>query len=464
MRQETMSGINYAGIKNIRSRTHTCLVSIVLKLTLVKFGFSCYSGYSPLFTRKDVLYRMLNIAMRILRSMRGYNMGKISMSKLYHYCSMSADDMARAYGADANKNIFIDNGARVLGVAHRDTVQPFNGMYRKDNKIFTSTLDDRLGVHTLLHYLPSRGIKMDVLICDDEEIGRSTAQYWKPPAGKEYNWIVEFDRTGEDVVCYQYDSVRMRKRLKESGFKVGYGSFSDICYLEDLGVKGFNVGVGYYNYHSKDAYFKIDEYLRQMDRFIKFYKKWHNVKLNHEVTPDTYGSNYNAFGYYLPSGNSKRKSSSYNYGKWHDYYDDSYWSYRGSESANGTKPKVSVTQEEIDDTTDRYNQYWATIAQRAIEQHAARYYDEEEQYSSAGLQEAAERARQDAANQSFLEAKYGIKMQDMICDQCNSAARDSDDMIAMRFYGMCLSCMTDHYNEPEIMLDLAYESEDRDGL
>jgi hypothetical protein len=202
---------------------------------------------------------------------------------LKRICKASWDDLL-VYGDEyaldkdsTKKFIFKDNGADVLMVAHTDSVYPPENLYdlNFNNKrtIMCATLDDRLGVFTICEYLPSLlGDNVyDILLTDGEEKGRSTAMYFEPP--RQYNWIVEFDRHGDDLVFYQYggntDAVR---ELKKSGFKIGIGSFSDIAELDHCDATAFNVGVGYYDEHSPMAYMVVDEYLSQIKHFVHF---WH---------------------------------------------------------------------------------------------------------------------------------------------------------------------------------------------
>lgn len=168
-----------------------------------------------------------------------------------------------------------DNNSNVLAVAHLDTVIQSNevkSITMNGNKItFTPMLDDRLGVYTIMDFLPSLGINMDILLTDGEESGRSTASWFEE--NKTYNWIVEFDRKGDDVVTYQYN---WDKTLK-GYFKLGYGSYSDIADLDFLGCKALNVGIGYHNEHTSMCYMVDNEYLSQMVRFIKFYREQANT-------------------------------------------------------------------------------------------------------------------------------------------------------------------------------------------
>ena len=171
---------------------------------------------------------------------------------------------------------FRDNGASVLAVGHLDYV-----MWRKPLKrhkiVWCPQLDDRLGVWVLLNLLPNMGVNVDVLLTDLEESGRTTAQHFKP--AKEYNWIVEFDRRGTDVVMYQYECDEYEAILGGYGFKCGWGSFSDICELGHLDVAGFNFGTGYYHEHTTKCSANIQETKEQASKFQQFYNDYKDTKL-----------------------------------------------------------------------------------------------------------------------------------------------------------------------------------------
>jgi len=130
-----------------------------------------------------------------------------------------------------------DNGASVLGVAHLDSV--LRAPPEKEGPfVYAPQLDDRLGVWILLDVLPRLGVKVDVLLTDCEEIGQTTARFFRP--NRDYNWIFEFDRRGSDVVMYQYESDAYSDLLRDYGFRLGRGSYSDIAALEHLGVTRFH--------------------------------------------------------------------------------------------------------------------------------------------------------------------------------------------------------------------------------
>lgn len=172
--------------------------------------------------------------------------------------------------------IYKDNGSPVLAVAHLDTVQDWRHFDRVtiagSQFVFNAQLDDRLGAYIILDLLPQLGVKCDVLLTEGEERGMSTAEWFAPD--KPYNWMFSFDRTGEDVVLYQYDDKSTRGLLKGHKFMPAQGLWSDIAVLEHLGCKGFNIGCGYYNYHDKFAYMLPAVTKRQVKRFVNFYGEY----------------------------------------------------------------------------------------------------------------------------------------------------------------------------------------------
>lgn len=183
--------------------------------------------------------------------------------------------------------IFKDNGSKILGVAHLDTVLNMNHFHRidvnGDSIVINAQLDDRLGVYTLAHLLPTMGVNFDLLLTEGEEQGLSTAAHFETT--KEYNWIFSFDRRGGDVVLYQFDSKVINKALEGSKFKIGQGTFSDIAFLDHLGCKGFNVGCGYHGEHSDMCYANMTEYKSQVKRFVNFYHRNSDTHYKHTYKP-----------------------------------------------------------------------------------------------------------------------------------------------------------------------------------
>ena len=253
----------------------------------------------------------------------------VNNDRLKDICKRPVDWYWRKYAdnvieEDGRKCIYINNDSNVLAVAHLDTVVDvrktfnFNPYTRNNTRIIKCpALDDRLGVYIILDMLPE-GLGegwADILLTTDEEIGKSTVDIFvdKYKDDHAYNWIVEFDRRGgkllksEDAVLYSYliDSKEFKEALKDSGFTdVSRGSYTDIAGMQDLGVKGFNVAVGYLNNHSTKALMYPVQTEYAVSNFMHFYRANKDTKFEHtkaKVYQSTYQHNY---GYgtqrYLP--------------------------------------------------------------------------------------------------------------------------------------------------------------------
>jgi hypothetical protein len=183
----------------------------------------------------------------------------------------------RAPGVRAPHNYYFhaDRGASVLAVAHLDTVAPEN--QRKARFVDTAAgpvvhsraLDDRLGAYVILDMLPKLGIMTDVLLTTGEESGMSTAAWFEPP--RAYDWLIEFDRGGTDVVLYQYEDAATCALVEATGAKIGMGSYSDIADLEHLECKAMNWGVGYRDYHGPRAHAYLSDTFESVARYVRFH-------------------------------------------------------------------------------------------------------------------------------------------------------------------------------------------------
>lgn len=190
-----------------------------------------------------------------------------------------------------SRRIFIDNGGDVLFVAHLDTVLPPKMKKRTKKRLHASGLDDRLGC--LLAYELGTRLGADILFTDDEEMCRSTAQYHLV---KNYNWTVEFDRGGDDVVTYGIDSYDFRMALTEY-WNIGIGSYSDIVDLPTL-TCCFNLGIGYFHAHSKDSYVNLKMLRQQVSKFEWFYGKYSGTKFMADMRQEN--DNFSSYAYDEP--------------------------------------------------------------------------------------------------------------------------------------------------------------------
>jgi len=180
------------------------------------------------------------------------------------------------------RRIFIDRESDILFVAHLDTVQkPKIGKHKK-NRICGRGFDDRLGCH-IAHKLAGE-YEVDLLLCDNEEIGRSTAFYQDC---KNYNFIVEFDRAGDDVVTYEKDCEEFRESLLKY-WKMGFGSFSDVSFLQ-TDCCCVNIGIGYHHAHSKNSHVNTAQLYDQLNKFDNWFKENRSIAYKQD---DNYSDNW----------------------------------------------------------------------------------------------------------------------------------------------------------------------------
>lgn len=238
--------------------------------------------------------------------------------------------------------IHIDNGGSVLGVAHLDWVLWRKPTISKDkHTVYCPQLDDRLGVWVILDLLPTLyGIKYDILLTDSEEVGKSTAKDFTD-CPKAYNWMFQFDRRGTDTVLYRYDSKQNRERLEKCGLTTGSGSFSDICYLDHLGVSGWNVGTGYYGEHTQACHGKLKETRSNAHKFHDFFLAHQNEKIEAPA--------YSEPVYYYGNYSTKSRSSAWDWG-------DDYYGYYDSPTYKAEKESIIRA---YSDPSRRYDEDWA---------------------------------------------------------------------------------------------------------
>lgn len=219
---------------------------------------------------------------------------------------------------------YIDNGSLILAVAHCDVVSGLPVWFAASrgqpdgDVVFSPALDDRLGVYTILDLLPKLGIAVDVLLTDDEECAQSTAGIFVP--GKKYNWGVEFDRRGEDAVCYRY--VDMEDPAARY-FRVGRGTFSDISCLQ-AGCQCLNVGVGYVEEHTEACRCHLEVYFRQIARFLAMYRDLATTTMPYKYDNAPFRSPVRDFDFFDRCPDPTRNSSDFrDFDSWADEVDRS---------------------------------------------------------------------------------------------------------------------------------------------
>lgn len=112
--------------------------------------------------------------------------------------------------------------------------------------------------------------------------------HYPSPAGTlatvECWWVTEDDRRdGSDNDSAVFDDTI--DRVEASGARVGIGAFSDTAFLEHLGCKGINWGVGYHDYHSTRGYAYLDDTFAMVDLYRRFHAQNEGVLLEHTPKP-----------------------------------------------------------------------------------------------------------------------------------------------------------------------------------
>jgi len=197
-------------------------------------------------------------------------------------------------GNKKTRYIYIDNNAPILLVSHIDTVQQpqLTGL----TGCLGAGFDDRLGCYLsyqLAQHYPSY---FDVLWCDYEESGRTTAEYFKP--SHDYNWVVELDREGDDFVDYGLGDDKFCSLFtKQTGIKQSWGSFSDICSLDSVKASKINLGIGCFNSHSRNSGFNPHVCFTQIQELMEFVELYHDQHFPSGPGDYCYG-NYNGYTNY----------------------------------------------------------------------------------------------------------------------------------------------------------------------
>lgn len=193
--------------------------------------------------------------------------------------------------------------AKVLAVVHMDTALGMKEPIFAPTGVISAALDDRLGAYTILWELGH--LPYDVLLTTGEEIGRSSAQFFKPSVHA-YNWIFSFDRRGTGAVLYQYETDKTVSLLAKAEVRVEMGSFSDISYMGHLGVSGINFGVGYNGEHSHKCSARYEDIRTCVNNFKRFWSLFQNKRLSHT---EQQWSRYQRYSY----GDGRESDENQNY-------------------------------------------------------------------------------------------------------------------------------------------------------
>lgn len=198
--------------------------------------------------------------------------------------NLVAKQLAQFYPQDKICNI--DDYIYAIGdipialVAHLDTVwedaPPSFIFFDPFKKVMWSPYglgaDDRAGCIAILEIL-KHGLRPHVIFTTDEEIGGIGASILasQPCPFDNLNYIIELDRRGRnDCVFYDCESKDFQKYIKTFGFKLAYGTFSDISMLcGSWQICGVNLSIGYLNEHTRTEVLFLDSMYSTINRVIK---------------------------------------------------------------------------------------------------------------------------------------------------------------------------------------------------
>ena len=212
----------------------------------------------------------------------------------------------------------------VLLVAHLDTVHeklPYFIMHAKDkngNTVLSSPNgiggDDRCGVYMIFEVL--KKFNCSVLFCEDEEIGTVGAKkFTKHPISKglEFNYIIEFDRKGNnDAVFYDCDNEDFTKFITQEFFDEAFGSFSDISVVAPyLGCAAVNLSCGYYNAHTTKEYVVIEEMEEVIKQTCKLLERTTDADVYEYIEAEKYNYGYGWNDWYYEGMSSAARESQY---------------------------------------------------------------------------------------------------------------------------------------------------------
>lgn len=190
-----------------------------------------------------------------------------------------------------------------LLVAHLDTVQvPVLGIWNDMMQCYEggAGYDCRSGFNACMK-LYNELDNVAVLLTDNEETGKTTAQYAESTitnycieSNTDLHLMIELDREKSDYVFYDFYNDELETILETMGVSDGWGSFSDICRLDGLGVCGINLGIGYSLAHSKYS----NQSMTQFNNAINIVKILTQVAENYYFEDQEKSNLRNSFGNY----------------------------------------------------------------------------------------------------------------------------------------------------------------------
>lgn len=169
-------------------------------------------------------------------------------------------------------------------IAHMDTVfknQPTEEIYfdRKKGVIWSPDglgADDRAGVFAIIKIIQSlpKDNLPSIVFTQGEEVGGVGALAFVeafPQPKVKTKYVIELDRRGtNDCVFYDCDNRDFIAYVEDFGFKLNFGSFTDISFIcPTWGIAGVNLSIGYEDEHSFVERLFVGPMLHTITRVLK---------------------------------------------------------------------------------------------------------------------------------------------------------------------------------------------------
>jgi hypothetical protein len=264
------------------------------------------------------------------------------MNKIFEkICRMSQSEVKDYVKKELEKThefVFVDDGFvyaqgtfPVLLVAHMDTVHKEmvqDIIYDGNLKAYSSPQgiggDDRCGIYMALEVV--KKFNCSVVFCEDEETGMVGARkFTRSPisSGLTFNYIIEFDRQGEnDAVFYECNNGEFEDFITKEFYRYAYGSFSDISTIAPyLKCAAVNLSCGYYRAHTTSEYVIIPQMEASIEAACKILERTTDKDvyeyIEYQYSGYAYGYSYSYddtdYCYRKHSSNQQAQSTFYSY-------------------------------------------------------------------------------------------------------------------------------------------------------
>ena len=166
--------------------------------------------------------------------------------------------------------IMVEGELPICLIAHMDTVFkyiPEEFYYDNQKKVLWSPggagFDDRAGIYCILQIIES-GLKPSVIFTDKEETGglgaRALIEKFPECPFEDCRALIQLDRAyKDDAVFYECYNEPFEKYIQHFGFKLAWGTFSDISIIAPAWkIAAVNLSVGYEDEHTESERLHCD--------------------------------------------------------------------------------------------------------------------------------------------------------------------------------------------------------------